>query len=117
VASLVVNLIKKINPKEKLSFTKSKDPDPSSTPKMEVTLGVLPDYLYDGKGMRLDGVRDGKPAQLAGLMKGDIIIMMAGKDIKDIYAYMEVLGTFHKGDKTSVTVLRDGKEISFEVSF
>jgi hypothetical protein len=25
-------------------------------------LGVVPDYLYDGKGMRIDGITDGKPA-------------------------------------------------------
>jgi S1-C subfamily serine protease len=82
-----------------------------------VTLGVLPDYLYDGKGMRLDGVREGKPAALAGLVKGDIILSIGGKEIKDIYAYMEALGAFHKGDKTSVVVLRGEKEMTFEVQF
>ena len=117
IASMVYQLIENMPSKEKLAFTKTKDPDPSSTPKMEVTLGVLPDYLYDGKGMRIDGVRDGKPAQLAGMMKGDIIIEMNGTAINDIYKYMEVLGTFHKGDKTNVKVLRDGKEIVFSVQF
>jgi len=117
IADMVVSLISIMDHTEKLPFTKTKDPDPSTTPKMEVTLGVLPDYLYDGKGMRIDGVREGKPAQLAGLIKGDIIINMAGKDIKDIYTYMEVLGSFHKGDKKDITVLRDGNEMKFEIQF
>jgi C-terminal processing protease CtpA/Prc len=117
ITSMVIDIIKNMNSSEKFPFTKTNDPDPSSTPRMEVTLGVLPDYLYDGVGMKIDGVREGKPAAIAGLAKGDIIIRMAGKDIKDIYAYMEVLGTFHKGDKTTVDVLRDGEELQFEVSF
>ena len=117
IIDLVMSLIRQMDDRSKLSFTKTKDPDPSSTPRMEVTLGVLPDYLYDGKGLRIDGVREGKPAQIAGLMKGDIIIKLGSEDIKDIYKYMEVLGAFKKGDKTTVLVLREGKEMQFDIQF
>ena len=117
ITSLVVSLIANMSSGDKLEFTKTKDPDPSSTPTMEVTLGVLPDYLYDGKGLRIDGVREGKPAQIAGLMKGDIIVKMDGDDVADIYAYMKILGTFHKGDKTDVVVLREGNEMKFDIQF
>lgn len=119
IADLTMRVLRAVGNagKEKMEFTKTKDPDPSSTPRMEVTLGVLPDYLYDGKGMRIDGVREGKPAEAAGLKKGDIIIKFGGKEINDIYAYMEVLGTFHKGDVTQITVLREEKEMTFDVQF
>ena len=30
-------------------------------------MGVMPDYVFDGKGLRIDGVTDGKPAAAAGL--------------------------------------------------
>ena len=75
------------------------------------------DYLYDETGLRLDGVKDNAPAANAGLLKGDVIIKMGGEDIKDIYAYMKVLSTFHKGDKTDVVVLRNGKEMKFDIQF
>lgn len=119
VADMSLRLIRSIGQsgREKLAFTKTKDPDPSTTPSMEVTLGVLPDYLYDGKGLRIDGVREGKPAAIAGLMKNDIIIKLGDKEIKDIYVYMEALGSFHKGDKTTVTVLRGEEEKTFDVQF
>lgn len=117
VADMVSNLIERMQSNEKLAFTKTKDPDPSSTPNMEVTLGVLPDYLYDGAGMRIDGVRDGKPAAIAGMQKGDVIMKLGGKDIKDIYVYMEALSAFHKGDKTTLIALRDGKEMEFNIQF
>ncbi len=117
ITSLVVTLIANMTSGDKIPFTKTKDPDPSTTPKMEVTLGVLPDYLYDGKGLRIDGVREGKPAATAGMLKGDIIIKMDGDDVADIYGYMKILGTFHKGDKTDVVVLREGNEMKFDIQF
>lgn len=116
IGTMVTKLISDM-PAEKLPFSKTKDPDPSTTPKMEVSLGVLPDYLYDGTGMRIDGVREGKPAATAGLQKGDVIIRMDGTDLKDIYTYMEVLGRFHKGGKTSLVILREGKEMEFNIQF
>jgi hypothetical protein len=117
VADYVVAIIDQIDNKARMPFSHSKDSDQSALPKMEVTLGVMPDYLYDGAGLRLDGVHEGKPADVAGLKKGDTIIKMGDKEIKDIYAYMEILGTFHKGDTTKVVVLRDGKEKEFEIKF
>ena len=117
VADMVSKMIKMMDEKQKLVFTKTKDPDPSSTPSMEVTLGVLPDYLYDGNGMRIDGVREGKPAAVAGMLKGDIIIKLGDTEIKDIYVYMGALSKFHKGDKTTLVALRDGKEVEFTIQF
>lgn len=119
VVDLATRLLRSIGDggRDRLVFTKTKDPDSTSTPRMEVTLGVLPDYLYDGVGLRIDGVREGKPADHAGLKKGDVIIRLGDKDIKDIYAYMEALGAFHKGDLTRITIVRDGKEMELSVQF
>ncbi|HUR31412.1 MAG TPA: M28 family peptidase [Saprospiraceae bacterium] len=117
IAGMVVSLIQQLDSQAKLPFTKTKDPDPSTTPSMEVTLGILPDYLYDGTGVRVDGVREGKPAEVAGIIKGDVIVKLSGTDLKDIYAYMKVLSTFHKGDKTTVDILRGEKEMHFDIQF
>ena len=117
IADLVQAMIANMDGKSKMTFTKTKDPSPSSSPKMEVTLGVLPDYLYDGVGMRIDGVREGKPAANAGMQKGDVIISMGGEEIADIYAYMKVLSSYHVGDQTKLVVLRDGKEMEITVQF
>ncbi|MDZ7716899.1 MAG: M28 family peptidase [Balneolaceae bacterium] len=80
-----------------------------------VTLGVTPDYGFDGNGMRITGVRGGGAADSAGLQGGDVIIKLANKDLKDIYAYMEILNTLEEGQTTTVTVLRDGSEQTFEI--
>lgn len=119
IADMVTDMLKSMGNEgsEKLTFTKTKDPDPVATPKMEVTLGVLPDYLYDGVGMRIEGVREGKPAEVAGMQKGDIIVQLGGVMINDIYKYMEVLGSFHKGDKTTVNVKRDNDIVELSIQF
>ena len=80
-----------------------------------VTLGVTPDYGFDGTGMRITGVRGGGAAEKAGLQGGDVIIKLNGEDLKDIYAYMEILNKLEEGDTSSVTILRDGAEQTFEV--
>jgi hypothetical protein len=105
-----------LDKKGKLTFTKTQDPAPSART-FTVTLGVMPDYLYDGKGMRLDGVRDGKPAQMAGLQKGDIIIRLGETDIADIQAYMQALGGFSKGQTVIITFIRNGQTLEQKVTF
>ena len=82
-----------------------------------VTMGVTPDYGFSGKGMRITGVRGGGPADKAGLKSGDVIIKIAGNELKDIYAYMEELNNLEEGQQTTVTVQRDGREQTFDIEF
>lgn len=79
------------------------------------TLGVLPDYGYEGKGMKITGVTPNRAAANAGVQGGDIIIRIAGEDLADIYAYMSALNKLKKGQLTTITVLRDGKELTFDL--
>lgn len=74
------------------------------------TLGVTPDYGFDGEGLRITGVRSDGPAGKAGLKAGDVIIKLDGTKLKSIYEYMEVLTGLSKGYETTVTVLRNSKE-------
>jgi len=46
----------------KLTFKKTKN-ESEEVPRFKVPLGVRPDYLFAGKGMRIDGVSENKPAQ------------------------------------------------------
>ncbi|MCH9031063.1 MAG: M20/M25/M40 family metallo-hydrolase [candidate division Zixibacteria bacterium] len=105
------------NGKDKLEFSKTKDDAPGASPRFTVTLGVMPDYLTEVKGLRLDGVTEGKPAGIAGLLAGDVIVQMGGYTIDDIYAYMTALSRFRKGDSTSVIVEREGKRIKYPIHF
>lgn len=81
------------------------------------TLGVVPDYLYDGAGMKIDGVTDGKPASVAGLKAGDVVLKLGDHEVMDMMDYMEALGQFKKGDATTVEVQRDKELIKADIQF
>jgi aminopeptidase YwaD len=77
----------------------------------------MPDYTFNGAGVRADGVSDNKPAQKAGLKAGDIILAIGEYKISSLESYMQTLGRFKKGDKTSLTYQREGKTFSTTVEF
>jgi len=82
-----------------------------------VTLGIMPDYTWDGEGVHIDGVTDGKPASKAGLLKGDVIIGLGEINVKTIQDYMKGLSMFKKGDTTNVKVKRGTEEKTMPVTF
>jgi hypothetical protein len=116
VVKYIDRLVDQLDQEPKLAFTKTKDSSGDS-PRFTVSLGVVPDYLYDGKGMRIDGVSEDKPAQAAGLMKGDIILQMGDSTIVDMMSYMRALSAFEKGDSTSVAFDRAGAKMEAKVKF
>lgn len=116
ISSYIFDIITDLNDNGKLAFRKTIN-ESESTPRFRVGLGVIPDYLYDGKGMRIDGVSEGKPAQKAGLQKGDVVIQLGDSIVTDMMSYMRALSVFDKGDKTKAVVDRDGKKVKAEIQF
>ena len=116
ISEYIFNIISDLDDNGKLAFRKTVN-ESESTPRFKVGLGVIPDYLYDGKGMRIDGVSEGKAAQRARLKKGDIIVQLGDSTITNMISYMRALSIFKEGDKTSVVVKRGEKEVSTEINF
>ena len=42
-------------------------------PAYKVTLGIMPDYTDYGDGLHIDGVTEGRPADKAGILSGDVL--------------------------------------------
>jgi len=110
IIQLIDAIITNLDGSDKLAFTKTKDEESEKAPKYSVTLGVIPDYMFEGEGMRIDGVKENQPAQLAGILKGDVVITMGEIPIKTMMDYVKSLSQFKKGDRTIVTILRNNKE-------
>ena len=115
VVRYISRLVVALDSEPKLAFTKTKDS--SDSPRFTVSMGVVPDYLYDGKGMRVDGVSEGKPAQAAGLLEGDVVIQLGDSTVLDMMGYMRALSVFKKGDSTQVVVQRAGQTIEAKIKF
>ncbi len=79
-------------------------------------LGSIPDFTPVDFGVRLSGVRDGSPADLAGIQGGDIVVRFGDMEIDDLYALTDALRAHEPGDTVPVTVRRDGQEITVNVT-
>ena len=116
ISSYIFDIITELDDDGKLAFRKTKN-ESEDVPRFKVGLGVVPDYLFDGKGMRIDGISEDKPAQKAGLQKGDIVIKLGDSTIVDMMSYMRALSAFETGDKTKIIVDRNGEQIEAEIEF
>jgi len=116
ISDYIFDVISDLDKAGKLQFRKTKN-ESEETPRFKVGLGVIPDYMFDGKGMRIDGVSEDKPAQKAGLQKGDIVIKLGDSTIVDMMSYMRALSVFNEGDSTKVIVDRNGKQIEVDLKF
>lgn len=80
--------------------------------KYKVTLGIMPDVAgTTSKGLRADAVIEGRPAQKAGMQKGDVIVALDGKAVGDIYDYMNRLADFKPGQRITVDVMRGEEKV------
>ena len=116
ISDYIYNIITDLDDNGELVFRKTKN-ESEETPRFKVGLGVVPDYLYDGKGMRIDGTREETPAFAAGLQKGDIVLKLGDSTITDMMSYMRALSVFDNGDEAEITVKRGDKTIDTKVKF
>jgi hypothetical protein len=116
ILNYIHQLILKIEKKSKLEFTPTIDTD-NSPKQFKVTLGIIPDYLYEKMGVRVEGVNKGRPGHQAGMLAGDIIISMDGEIVQDMQSYMRVLSRLRKNDQISLKVMRGDQMIDLTVKF
>jgi aminopeptidase YwaD len=113
INGIITNLNKQ---EEKMVFLKTRETTNRAT-SFKVTLGIMPDYTYDGSGVRADGVTDGKPASKAGIKTGDVIVQLGDYPVNSLDTYMQALGKFSKGDKTKVKYKRGNETLESPIEF
>ena len=116
ISEYIFNVISELDKAGKLAFKATKN-ESEEVPRFKVGLGVIPDYLFDGKGMRIDGVTEGRPGQKAGLQKGDIVVKLGDSSIVDMMSYMRALSAFKEGDSTTFKATRETDTISGTIQF
>lgn len=109
-SSLVINELMK--PEQALTYKEVKvKRTKSSKGAMSVTLGTIPAYAgSDEPGVQIQGVRPGGPAEKAGLLAEDFIIGLNGKEVNNIYDFMNILGELKPDVETPIVVRREGEE-------
>ena len=121
IANLVADVAFELTSVEGLTYKRSEAPAPMGDVRSYgASLGTIPDYTGapdDKSGMLLAGVRAGGPAETAGLERGDRIVELAGREIRDIYDLMYVLRESKPGEEASFVAERGDERIEGTVVF
>lgn len=83
-------------------------------PRMGVRVDAV--ALDHQKTARVEAVLAGSPAERAGIRVGDVIVKVAGEEIRDDKSYREALGKRRAGDTITVGVRRGGDELDLSVT-
>ena len=113
----VYTVVEGANEKGRLAFLKTREAQTTTTARFSVSMGIMPDYTYSGNGVRADGVSEGRAAQKAGLKAGDIVLQIGDYRISSMESYMQTLGRFKKGDKTTVLYQRGTEQFTVGIQF
>lgn len=116
----ILSLIEKLaidvtNLDERPGYVKTQRKNKETTGEIRVSLGTIPDYGEEVEGVLLTGVREGSPAQKAGVEGGDIIIGLAGNPIKDIYDYTYAIQALRADKLVDITVNRNGEIVKLKI--
>lgn len=117
IVKYVAAVIEASAKQNKLAFTKTRETQTTTSARFSVSMGIMPDYTYAGAGVHVDGVTAGRPAERAGIQKGDVLIQLGEHSINSVEGYMQTLGKFKKGDKAKVKFKRGETVMESEVQF
>ncbi|MCD4664588.1 MAG: PDZ domain-containing protein, partial [Bacteroidales bacterium] len=87
----------------------NKAPEKAKTSR-KVSTGSIPDFAYQGKGVKIASVISGSAGEVAGLQAEDIIIELDGVKTDDLKVYSDLLKKYQPNDVVNLKILRENKE-------
>jgi uncharacterized iron-regulated protein len=92
-----------------------RQPAPVNPEGLRPALGLQPDYAGAQQGVLVGDVRVGGAAEKAGIVVGDIIVMLGGLPVVDVESYMTALDAQSIGQSVPVRVRRGSAEVELQV--
>ena len=65
----------------------------------------MPDFAFEGPGVRVQQVMPGSAAEKAGILAGDVLVAFDGVEVTDLRTYSNLLKARSPGDEVEVTVV------------
>lgn len=115
IMKFTYDLMRELETEDRLAFTPTQSSDTRRRRTEGVTLGLMPDHVYTGEGLKIQAVMDDRPAQKAGIANGDVIIRINDDEVSEIQTYMRALGNLKGGSKAMITVKRGEEVMTFQV--
>ncbi len=118
IVSFVASIVRSVDASDALpTYTLAKsDAAAGRSTGFRVYLGTIPNYAETSDGLKLDAVREDSPAAKAGLQANDVIVRLAGRDVRNVYDYTYALGEMKAGMEYDVEVMRAGERLKFKLT-
>jgi S1-C subfamily serine protease len=68
------------------------------------------------RGVKIDSVVNGSPAEQAGIRRGDVIVKFNGEEVDNSDQFSVLVSTIRSGSTVPIRVLRDGDEVSLQAT-
>jgi aminopeptidase N len=81
-----------------------------------VMFGTLPDFAFEGPGVRVEGITPGSPAETAGVKEGDVLLKVDGREVADLRGFAAILRGLKPGQTVKVVLSRSGQERTLDVT-
>jgi hypothetical protein len=91
-------------------------PAPGAAQGRRVSFGTMPDFGFEGPGVKVEAVVPGSPAEKGGVRPGDVVLKLDGKEVANLRDFSEKLKGRQPGQVVRATLRRDGKEVEVDVT-
>jgi hypothetical protein len=116
IIKLVSRIVRSVDRDDKRPVYRTvKAPTVGRSTGFRVYLGTIPSYGDSTDGLLLDGVREGSPAEKAGLKAGDKVVKLGTRDIRNVYDYTYALGEMKAGEEYEVEVIRGTARLKLKI--
>ncbi len=100
--------------KEPLTFKGQAQNTSASRPSVKgqrrVSTGILPDFTFQGAGVKIKSIAPDSPARKAGLQAGDVLVQVDDQPVKNLKDYSNILKAHRPGDTISILFDRNGHQ-------
>ena len=117
IINLVSRIVRSVDKDDKRPvYTVAKTPAVGRSTGFRVYLGTIPNYGDATDGLLLDGVREGSPAEKAGLKAGDKVVKLGTREIRNVYDYTYALGEMKPREEYDVEVVRGTERLKLKIT-
>lgn len=87
-----------------------------AAPGRRVSFGTVPDFAFQGPGVRVTGTVPDSPAAKAGIREGDVVLQIEGRDVANLQEFSNILRGLSPGQAVSVVVARGSERLTLAVT-
>lgn len=117
VVEYTINMLHILDTLQQLPFQEVEEESQMSRRNLKFSLGIVPDHGVEVEGVRVQEVLRERPAEIAGVIRGDVITGLAGLKITNMHEYMRALNQIEPGQMVEITVLRNDQQINLSFQF